>query len=67
LTDCYRQALYFSRYYVPTAVLRLSEAFTLAWAYSLDGIARSADPHKLTHREARAMARAITTLAKHKS
>jgi hypothetical protein len=40
-----------------------SNGFTLAWIYSADGIARSADPHKLTHREALAMARAIAALA----
>ena len=33
--------------------------FTLAWIYSADGIARSADPDRLTHREALAMAKAI--------
>jgi hypothetical protein len=43
-----------------------SNGFTLAWVYSLQGIARSADPLRLTHREARAMARAITTLARPK-
>jgi hypothetical protein len=36
-----------------------SNGFTLAWIYSADGIARSADPEKLTHTEALAMARAI--------
>ncbi len=40
-----------------------SNGFTLAWIYSADGIARLADPHKLTHREALAMARAIAALA----
>ncbi len=40
-----------------------SKGFTLAWIYSADGIARSADPHKLTRREALAMARAIAALA----
>ena len=39
-----------------------SNGFTLAWIYSADGIERSADPDKLTHREALAMARAIATL-----
>lgn len=42
-----------------------SNGFTLAWIYSLDGIARSADPLKLTHREAQAMAMAIVALAQH--
>ena len=40
-----------------------SNGFTVAWIYSLDGIARSADPLKLTHTEARAMAQAIVRLA----
>ena len=40
-----------------------SNGFTLAWIYSADGIERSADPHKLTHREALAMAKAIAALA----
>ena len=39
-----------------------SNGFTLAWVYSADGITRSADPHKLTHGEALAMARAIVQL-----
>lgn len=41
-----------------------SNGFTVAWIYSLDGIARSADPLKLTHAEARAMAQAIVRLAR---
>ncbi len=39
-----------------------SNGFTVAWIYSLDGIGRSADPHKLTHAEARVKAQAIVTL-----
>jgi hypothetical protein len=39
-----------------------SDGFTLAWIYSADGIARSADPEKLTHAEALAMAKAIAAL-----
>jgi hypothetical protein len=44
-----------------------SNGFTLAWIYSADGIARSADPHKLTHREALAMAKAIAGLTYEKA
>ena len=40
-----------------------SNGVTLAWIYSADGITRSADPHKLTHAEALAMANAIAALA----
>jgi hypothetical protein len=43
-----------------------SNGFTVAWIYSLDGIAGSADPHKLTHAEARTMARAIVRLVERK-
>jgi hypothetical protein len=39
-----------------------SNGFTLAWVYSADGITRPADPHKLTHAEALATARAIVAL-----
>jgi hypothetical protein len=38
-----------------------SNGFTLAWIYSVDGNTRSADPLKLTHAEARAMAAAIAS------
>ena len=44
-----------------------SNGFTLAWIYSADGVARSADPQKLTHREALAMAKAIAALAYEKA
>ncbi len=40
-----------------------SNGFTLAWVYSAEGIERSADPEKLTHREALAMANAIVRIA----
>jgi hypothetical protein len=40
-----------------------SNGFTLAWIYSADGVARSADPQKLTHAEALAMAKAMAALA----
>jgi hypothetical protein len=41
-----------------------ANGFTLAWIYSVDGIARSADPLKLTHAEAKAMAQAIAKLGR---
>jgi hypothetical protein len=40
-----------------------SNGFTLAWIYSAEGIERSADPKRLTHREALATAVAIAALA----
>jgi hypothetical protein len=40
-----------------------SNGFTLAWIYSAEGIERSADPERLTHSEALAMADAIAALA----
>jgi len=39
-----------------------SNGFTLTWSYSADGIARSADPLKLTHAEARTMAQTTAKL-----
>ena len=42
-----------------------SNGYTLAWIYSAEGIERSADPERLTHREARTMAEAIAALGHH--
>ena len=46
-----------------TALFQVT-ALRSAWVYSAEGIERSADPEKLTHSEALAMARAIAELGK---